>query len=116
MKIIKLQLKQESREMFLKSNSNREMFDEFGEIFEVYFSDEKNDYRTVKYKTNRMGWYLTEKEIKTHFDKISETVEFKKPVESSIKLVLEKTVLINDMRVTTSNMEEFFENIRKMLS
>lgn len=116
MKIIKLQLKQESREMFLRGRSNRDMFDEFGEIFEVYFSEEKNDYRTVKYKTNRIGWYLTENEIIWYFDKISETDEIEMTSESTGKLVLEKAVVINDMRVTTSNMEEFFENIRKMLS
>lgn len=57
---------------------------------------------------NDQEFLLTTAEIEKYFDEVAQIDQG--------TIVVEKALIINDMRITRSNMEEFFENIRNMLA
>lgn len=89
------------------TGSHKEIANNFGySNIELVWSNDKGHYRVKDFET-RQGWYFSEHEIERWFDISS--------IKPEGTVVLEKAVVINDMRVTKENMEEFFEKIRKML-
>lgn len=111
----KVSIKLDTISHFCRTTQNKEMFNDLGEVWEIYWDRGKGDFRTTRYQSNKIGWYITEHELKTNFKLFPTEKEYELAELDQSRMILEKTVVINDMRVTAANMEEFFEKIRKML-
>lgn len=113
----KIKIKKENLKAFCSVGQNRLMYADLGEIWEVYWSEERGNFLTTNSKHLMCNWYITEYELKTYFELWEEPIlDFTDKSEKLGTIILEKAVVINDMRVTSENMEAFFEKVRKMLA
>lgn len=91
---------------FLKTQAiHREIYTKNPQGFTIFWNEDKGDWR-IREQERKMGCYFSDTEVIKYFYL----------ADPNMTLVIEKAVVINDMRVTQANMEEFFENIRKMLA
>lgn len=74
--------------------------------FTIFWNEDKGDWRLRGEHEKTMGWYFSDSEVSKYFY----------IADPNMTLIIEKAVVIKEMRVTQANMEEFFENIRKMLA
>lgn len=92
---------------FLKTQAiHRELHIKNPSGFTIFWNEDKGDWRLRGEHEKTMGWYFSDSEVSKYFY----------IADPNMSLIIEKAVVINDMRVTPANMEEFFENIRKMLA
>lgn len=85
---------------------HREIHKKNPDGFTLVWNEKKGDWRIKGENVKTAGWYFSD----------SEVVKYFYLVDPKVRLFIEKAVVINDMRVTPENMEEFFEKVRKMLA